>query len=178
MSRIGKQPVNLPAGVEVNINGRTVNVKGPKGEAAWDLPVEITAKVEEGNVNFETKSSSKFARAMFGTSRSLVQNMVVGVSEGYTKELELHGVGFRAQQKGMSIVLSLGYSHPIEFKIPEGLTVTVNDNTQIVVTGVDKQQVGQAAAQIRSYYPAEPYKGKGVRYKGEQIRRKAGKAVA
>ena len=178
MSRIGKQPIILPAGVEVNINGRTVNVKGPKGEAAWVLPVEINATVEEGNVNFDTQSNSKFARAMFGTSRSLVQNMVVGVSEGYTKELELHGVGFRAQQSGMTIVLSLGYSHPIEFKIPEGLTITVKDNTQIEVTGVDKQQVGQAAAQIRSYYPAEPYKGKGVRYKGEQVRRKAGKAVA
>ena len=178
MSRIGKQPVTIPAGVEATLSGRTLTVKGAKGEDSYNVPDVVDVKVEDGQVVVTPSSNSKQSRAMHGTVRSLVANMVEGVLNGYTKELQLEGVGFRAEPKGQVLVLALGYSHPIEFKIPDGVTITVNQNTEITITGVSKQLVGQSAAQIRSYYPAEPYKGKGVRYKGEQIRRKAGKAVA
>ena len=178
MSRIGKQPVSIPAGVEVNISGSTITVKGPKGELNWDFPREISVKQEDAIVQVSVNGNSKFARSMFGTARALIDNMMEGVTKGYTKELELHGVGFRAQLKGNIMVLNLGYSHPIEFVIPEGLNAEINNNTEIKLFSADKQMVGQAAAQIRAYYKAEPYKGKGVRYKGENVRRKVGKAVS
>ena len=178
MSRIGKQPVVIPAGVEASMNGRTITLKGSKGEDSYTIPDVVDVKIEDGQAVVSPSSNSKQSRSMYGTVRSLIANMVEGVANGYLKELELEGVGFRAELKGAELVLALGYSHPIHFKVPEGITIVVTQNTAIAVSGVSKQLVGQSAAQIRSYYPAEPYKGKGVRYKGEQIRRKAGKAVA
>lgn len=178
MSRIGKQPVAIPAGVEASLSGSTITLKGAQGESSYTFPDVVEVKIEDGQAVVSPTSRSKQSRAMYGTVRSLIANMVDGVSKGYIKELELQGVGFRAELKGQVLNLALGYSHPINFNIPEGITITVDGNTAIKVAGVSKQLVGQCAAQIRSYYPAEPYKGKGVRYKGEQVRRKAGKAVA
>lgn len=179
MSRIGKKPITIPGGVTVEVSGQTVKVKGAKGELAYTAPQGTAVVVEDSNVNVTRVNNSKQNRAMHGTVRALVQNMIVGVGEGYTKELQIEGVGFKGVLKGKVLTLSLGYSHEINFEIPDGLEFLVEANgTAIKITGCDKQMVGQAAAQIRSYYKAEPYKGKGVRYKGEQIRRKAGKAVA
>jgi large subunit ribosomal protein L6 len=178
MSRIGKQLIALPSGAELKVDGNVVTAKGPKGESSFSVPDYIKVSVEDGNIAVVREVENKRARAMHGTCRSLISNMIEGVLNGYTKELELHGVGFRAALQGRVLNLALGYSHPINFQIPEGLTITVDKNTDIVITGVDKQVVGQAAAQIRAYYKAEPYKGKGVRYKNEKIRRKVGKAVA
>lgn len=179
MSRIGKKPISVPAGVTVDVQDKTVTVKGSKGELTYTGPEGVSVKVEGSEVIVERVNNAKFNRAMHGTVRSLVENMIVGVTEGYVKELEIEGVGFKGVLKGKTLVLSLGYSHDINFEIADGLTVEVGGGgTEIKISGCDKQAVGQAAAQIRSYYKAEPYKGKGVRYKGEQIRRKAGKAVA
>jgi large subunit ribosomal protein L6 len=176
MSRIGKKPIELPAKVSVKIgNDGAVNVEGPKGKLAWRLPSGITGKVEGTKITFGCASDSH--KALFGTSRACVANMVVGVTEGYVKELEIQGVGFKAAVKGKVLNLNLGYSHEINQPIPEGLKVTVTENTKVKVEGIDKQVVGQFAAEVRSYYPPEPYKGKGVRYVGEQIIRKEGKTV-
>lgn len=178
MSRIGKKPVAIPSGVTVSVEGSAVKVKGPKGELSQEVPASLEVKVENNEVAVSPREASPFARAMHGTVRSLVQNMIDGVTKGYSKDLEIQGVGFRAQVQGKQVTLSLGYSHPIVFQVPDQVTVEVKDGTALTVSGPSKQMVGQVSARIRSFYPAEPYKGKGVRYKGEHVRRKAGKAVA
>ncbi|HMP72797.1 MAG TPA: 50S ribosomal protein L6 [Kiritimatiellia bacterium] len=178
MSRIGKKIITVPAGVTVSVADGVVTVKGPKGELTQALPSYL--KVESGaeGVTVSPVASHPSSNAMHGTIRSLINNMIVGVSTGYSRDLEIQGVGFRASIQGQTLTLNLGYSHPIVYEIPTGVTVAVKDNTAVNVSGSDKQTVGQVCARIRSFYPAEPYKGKGVRYKGEQVRRKAGKAVA
>jgi len=179
MSRVGKNPISIPSGVTVEVKANVLTVKGAKGELTQDIPSGIDISVDDGTITVERKNNSKRLRALHGTLRSLAANMIQGVSEGYKRELAIEGVGFKGILKGRELVLSLGYSHEINFKIPDGVEIAAEaGGTEIVITGYDKQQVGQAAAQIRSYYKAEPYKGKGVRYKDEIIRRKAGKAVA
>jgi len=178
MSRIGKKPVVIPAGVQATLEKDTLKLKGAKGELSYTVPPDVTVSIDSGEITVSAANSEPFARAMHGTVRSLISNLINGVSVGYTRELEIQGVGFKANVQGQKLNLALGYSHPIDFIVPQGITVKVNENTNIVVSGADKQMVGQVSAQIRSYYPAEPYKGKGVRYKGEHVRRKAGKAVA
>jgi len=179
MSRIGKEPISIPAGVTVTISGRDVSVKGTKGELQFKVPPFIQVLQENGQLKVSRTNESKQARSMHGTVRSILKNMSYGVSEGYKKILLIEGVGYRAQLKGNDVVLSLGFSHDIEFTVPDGITVKVEDGgSTVVVEGCDKQLVGQVAARIRGFSPAEPYKGKGVRYKDEHIRRKEGKAVA
>jgi large subunit ribosomal protein L6 len=162
----------------VKVEGGEVSVKGPKGELSFVLPESVTATIEGQEVVVSRSHDAKTARAMHGMARSLIANMVEGVDKGYTKQLEIQGVGYRAQMQGQQLVLSVGYSHPIEFNIPDGVTVEVKDNTKLSVTGYDKQMVGQVSAQIRAFAPAEPYKGKGIKYSDEQVRRKVGKTVA
>jgi large subunit ribosomal protein L6 len=176
MSRIGKTPVAVPAGTTVTIDGQAVSVKGAKGELSWTLPEGISAVIDGSEVVVSRESDKQ--KNFHGLSRSLIANMVEGCTNGYTKTLSIEGVGFRAEVKGSILSLSLGFASPKEYPIPDGVSVQVNNNTEVVVSGPDKQLVGLAAARIRSYYPAEPYKGKGVRYKGEHIRRKVGKTVA
>lgn len=178
MSRIGKKPVVIPTGVKVEVQKGQLMVKGAKGELTLTVPPAVKVAVEGGEVTIAAAADTSFARAMHGTIRSLIANMVKGVTEGYSRELEIQGVGFKANVQGQKLNLALGFSHPIDFQIPQGITIKVTDGTNLLVSGADKQMVGQVSAQIRSYYPAEPYKGKGVRYKGEHVRRKAGKAVA
>lgn len=178
MSRVGKQPISLPDKVSVKVGAdRSVLVEGPKGKLNWTLPEGVVVSNEGNSLNVTRESEDRKVRAMHGTTQRLISNMVEGVSKGYTKNLEIHGVGFRAAVKGSVIDLNLGQSHPRLHPIPEGIKVTVTDNTKIAIEGIDKQVVGQLAADIRAYYPPEPYKAKGVRYAGEQIRRKAGKSV-
>ncbi len=177
MSRIGSAPITVPSGVDVNISGANVSVKGPKGELSMELPAKISAKIDDGVINVERESDDRPVKALHGLNRSLINNMVVGVTDGWRKDLEIIGVGYRANAKGPSkIELSLGYSHTIEVEAPEGITFDVPEPTKIGVVGIDKQAVGQVAAVIRSYRKPEPYKGKGVRYVGERVVRKAGKA--
>jgi large subunit ribosomal protein L6 len=178
MSRIGKKPVAIPAGVSISLDGMKVTVKGPKGELTSTFPSDVSISMEGTEVVVAPAVDTPFARAMHGTVRSLINNMVQGVTTGYSRQLEIQGVGFKANVQGTNLNLALGYSHPIDFTIPDGITIKVTDNTNILVSGADKHMVGQVSARIRAYYPAEPYKGKGVRYKGEHVRRKAGKAVA
>lgn len=176
MSRIGKQPIPVPAGVEVTIDGSHVSVKGPKGELSKTFN-ELISINQEGNEILVTRADdSRTARAMHGLTRSLLNNMVIGVSEGFTKKLELVGVGYRANLKGSNLELSLGFSHPVVIEPEEGITFECPDNTHIHVKGIDNQRVGQVASDIRDLRPPEPYKGKGVRYEGEHVRRKLGKA--
>lgn len=177
MSRIGRKPVQIPAGVEVTVNGNTCVVKGPKGTLQQDFHENITVTVEENEVIVDRANDERESRAQHGLTRALIQNMVNGVSEGFTKSLELAGVGYRVQLKGTSLDFSLGYSHPVVVEAPEGITFEVPDNTHINVKGINKQQVGQIAAEIRAKRPPEPYKGKGIHYVGEHIRRKLGKAA-
>ncbi len=177
MSRVGLKPIALPEKVAVKLDGRTVIVEGPKGKLDFNLPEGISLKSEDGNVIVSRATEQRQHRALHGTARSLVHNMIIGVTKGYVKDLEIHGVGLRAAVKGQDLDLSLGRSHPLLHPIPSGLTVTVNENTKIKVEGIDKQVVGQFAAEVRSFYPPEPYKGKGVRYVGEKVRRKEGKSV-
>ena len=177
MSRVGKKVINIPSGVTVTINGAQVTVKGGKGELKWTMPDGITAAVEGTELTVSRADDSRKLRALHGTNRSLLANMVEGVSKGFSKELEIVGVGFKAAVKGKNLDLALGKSHPILHPIPDGVTVTVTENTKLKVEGVDKQVVGQFAAEVRGYYPPEPYKGKGVHYVGEHIRRKEGKSV-
>jgi large subunit ribosomal protein L6 len=178
MSRIGNKAVEIPDKVKVNVDQEgAVSVEGPKGKLQWTLPREIRASVQDNQVSVVREAESRNVKALHGLSRSLVHNMVQGVSEGFTKQLEIEGVGFKAAVQGSTLNLSLGFSHPVTFSIPKDIKITVVDNTKITVQGVDKQLVGQVAADIRGFYPPEPYKGKGVRYAGEQIRRKEGKTV-
>ncbi|MGF1655621.1 MAG: 50S ribosomal protein L6 [Verrucomicrobiales bacterium] len=179
MSRIGKRPIELPAKVKCNIDDQgNVVVEGPKGSLSWTLPTSIAAEVSDNKLNILQQAEGRSMSAMQGLSRSLIANMVQGVTEGFIKKLEIQGVGFRANVQANVLNLSLGFSHPVAFAIPEGITVTVTDNTKISIEGIDKQKVGQVAADIRAYYPPEPYKGKGVRYEGEIVRRKEGKKQA
>ena len=178
MSRIGNKPVQIPAKVKVQVdNTGAVAVEGPKGKLSWKLPREISAKVENDHVALARSTETRSVKALHGLARALVNNMVQGVSEGFTKNLEIEGVGFKAAVQGSNLNLSLGFSHPILFPIPKEIKVTVTDQTKIAIAGIDKKLVGQVAADIRGFYPPEPYKGKGVRYAGEQIRRKEGKTV-
>jgi large subunit ribosomal protein L6 len=178
MSRIGNKTIEIPEKVKVTIGGDgAVSVEGPKGKLHWKLPRDIRASVEENRVSLLREAETRGAKALHGLSRSLVHNMVQGVSEGFTKQLEIEGVGFRAAVQGSTLNLSLGFSHPVQFSIPKDIKVIVTDNTKISIQGADKKLVGQVAADIRGFYPPEPYKGKGVRYAGEQIRRKVGKTV-
>src|SRR4051794_13039685 len=177
MSRIGKQPIVIPAKVKVNVNGRNVSVEGPKGKLNLELNRRTTLKVEGDQVVLSRDGEDAEAKAMHGLSRALVNNMVKGVSEGFVKRLGIQGVGFKAAVQGKAVNLSLGYSHPILYPIPDQIKVTVEENTKLTIEGPDKQLVGRVAAEIRSYYPPEPYKGKGVRYADEHVVRKEGKTV-
>ena len=178
MSRIGKQPVALPAGVTARVADGTATLKGPKGELALKIPETVSVEAEGPVLNIVRKGDDKQSRADHGTIRALLQNMVVGVKEGYSRDLEIQGVGFKASIAGKQLTMNVGYSHPVEYTVPEGVTVTVADGVQLKVSGIDKQMVGQVSARIRAFRPPEPYKGKGVRYKDERVRRKAGKTVA
>ncbi len=178
MSRIGKQPITIPSGVTVKVDGGQIQVKGPKGELSGSVPEGITASIDDGQLSFVRPDDSKPARSNHGLARALANNMVVGCSEGFVKRLEIEGVGYRAELKGKVLNLLLGFSHPVNMPIPEGLKVAVDANTKVSIEGADKQVVGQFAADIRSLRPPEPYKGKGVRYEDEHIRRKVGKAGA
>lgn len=178
MSRIGKIPVLIPDKVEASVKGNTVAVKGPKGTLEKSFDRSVTIKVSDGHISVNPANTSRLAKAMYGTARSIIDNMVQGVVSGFVKELDLNGVGFKAAVKGQVLDLALGYSHPIAYQVPKGLTITVSGNTRIKVEGIDKQQVGQAAAIIKAYYPIEPYKGKGVNIVGEFVRRKEGKKTS
>ena len=178
MSRIGKIPVDIPSGVEVTIDQNTIHVKGPKGNLSKTFSPLAAIIVEGDQIQVSPTEESRDARAQYGTARSIIANMVQGVMEPFSKDLLIEGVGFRATVKGSIIDLELGYSHPVEHSIPEGVTITVSDNVKIHVEGSDKQKVGQVAAEIKSYYPVEPYKGKGVRILGQYVRRKEGKKSA
>ena len=175
MSRIGKKPVELPKGVTASISGQTVEVKGPKGTRSFKATDDVTLALEEGKLTVTPRGTSKRARQQWGVSRSMVSNLVTGVSTGFRKELEIQGVGYRAAMAGNVLKLSLGYSHDVNFEVPAGVTVSTPKQTEIVVEGIDQQLVGQVAANIREWRAPEPYKGKGIRYKGEFIFRKEGK---
>lgn len=178
MSRIGVQPIKVPSDVTVTLDNGLVKVKGPKGEQSWVFPSSVAIAQAEGVITVTRTADDKPARAMHGTARSLIANMIHGVKEEFKKELVIEGVGFRAALEGNQLTLLVGYSHPVVYTVPDGVTVVVKDNTKLSVSGVSKQLVGQVGAHIRSYCPAEPYKGKGIRYADEQIRRKVGKTVA
>jgi large subunit ribosomal protein L6 len=175
MSRIGKKPVALPKGVTAAVNGKTVSVKGPKGELKVTLVAEVDAKVDEHGVTLTPRTDMERADAMWGMSRTLVNNLVTGVTQGFSSKLEIQGVGYRAAVQGKNLNLQLGFSHDVSYPIPAGITITAEKPTMLTVSGIDKQLVGQVAAEIRGYRPPEPYKGKGVRYDGEYVRRKEGK---
>jgi len=175
MSRIGKKPVALPQGVTADIKGQTIEVKGPKGVRSFTATDDVTLALEDGAVKVTPRGTSKRARQQWGMTRSMVENLTVGVSQGFKKELEIQGVGYRATMQGKTLKLALGYSHDVNFETPEGVTITSPKQTEIVVEGIDQQLVGQVAANIREWRQPEPYKGKGIRYKGEVVFRKEGK---
>jgi len=175
MSRIGKRPVDLPSGVEAKVSGQSIEVKGPKGTHSFNASDDVTLTVDDGKVVIEPRGKSKRARQQWGMSRTMVQNMVTGVTAGFKKELEINGVGYRAQMQGNTLKLSLGYSHDVNFDVPAGVTVTCPKQTEIIIEGSDPQLVGQVAANIREWRKPEPYKGKGIKYKDEYIFRKEGK---
>ncbi len=175
MSRVANNPVALPAGVEIKLNGQALVVKGSKGTLNLEIDSSVEMKQEESQLVFAARSSAKHSRAMSGTIRSLVNNMVTGVSEGFERKLELQGVGYRAKVNGNVVNLTLGFSHPIDYQLPEGVTAETPSQTEVVLKGVDKQLIGQVAAEIRAFRPPEPYKGKGVRYADEYVRRKEAK---
>ncbi|HLH57371.1 MAG TPA: 50S ribosomal protein L6 [Verrucomicrobiae bacterium] len=177
MSRIGKQPIAIPPKVKVEVKGQQVFVEGPKGKLNWQLPRHTQIKLENNRLLVSRQGESDDVKALHGLSRALVNNMVRGVSEGFVKKLEIQGVGFKAAVQGKNVNLSLGYSHPINYPIPDQIKVTVEENTKLTIEGPDRQIVGQVAAEIRSFYPPEPYKGKGVRYADERVIRKEGKTV-
>lgn len=175
MSKIGKRAVAVPSGVTASVSGQTVKVKGPKGELSVVLGDNVAAKFENNQIKFEKKGEEKQDQAVWGLSRALVNNLVIGVSKGFERKLEINGVGYRAAAQGKNLNLSLGYSHDVIYKVPDGVAVATPKPTEIVITGIDKQKVGQVAAEIRGYRPPEPYKGKGVKYAEEKIFRKEGK---
>jgi large subunit ribosomal protein L6 len=175
MSRIGKKPVSIPSGVTAGIEGQTIKVKGPKGALQLALHDDVGAKMEANAIQIDPRNDSKRARAMWGMSRSLLANVIEGVSKGFERRLEITGVGYRAAVQGKNLQLALGYSHEVNYAIPEGIAIATPRPTEIVITGIDKQKVGQVAAEIRDFRPPEPYKGKGVKYAGEFIFRKEGK---
>jgi large subunit ribosomal protein L6 len=175
MSRIGKAPITVPSGVDVSINGQSVTVKGPKGTLSWEVHEAIRVTIDDGQVNVTRSDDKPESRALHGLTRSCLSNLVQGVTEGFRKSLELQGTGYRAQMQGSNLVLSVGYSHPVEMKPLDGAQIVVETNTLLHVEGIDKQVVGQQAALIRRVRPPEPYHGKGIRYRGEVIRLKAGK---
>ncbi len=175
MSRIGKKPIEIPSGVTLTLEGQKVTAKGPKGTLDFTLPSAVAGKIEDGKFTVTPTRTDKTGRSMWGMARTMVLNLIEGVTNGYSKNLELHGVGYRAQIKGKMLVMQLGFSHDIEFTPPEGITIVAPKPTQLTVSGINKQSVGQVAAIIRSYRKPEPYKGKGVRYEGEYVRRKEGK---
>jgi large subunit ribosomal protein L6 len=177
MSRIGKQPVAIPPTVKVEVKGQKIHVEGPKGKLDFELPRRTGAKVDDGRVLVSREGEDAQAKALHGLSRALINNMVRGVSEGFMKKLEIHGVGFKAAVQGSAVLMNLGYSHQINYPIPAQIKVTVEENTKITVEGPDRQVVGEVAAELRSFYPPEPYKGKGIRYAGEYVKRKEGKTV-
>jgi len=177
MSRIGKQPIAIPPKVKVEVKGQKVSVEGPKGKLQFDMPRHTSLKVDGGNVQVSRQGDDAQAKALHGLSRALVNNMIKGVSEGFVKKLEIQGVGFKAAVTGKVVNMTLGFSHPINYPIPDQIKVTVEENTKITIEGPDKQVVGVVAAELRSFYPPEPYKGKGVRYVGEHVQRKEGKTV-
>jgi large subunit ribosomal protein L6 len=178
MSRIGKKSIEIPEKVRMDISdGGSIKVEGPKGKLEWILPKQIKLRIEGKQAVLDRNTETRTVKALHGLSRSLIHNMVIGVSQGFRKGLEIQGVGFRAQVQGQNLNLNIGFSHPVVFPIPDGIKITVTENTKILIEGIDKQIVGQVAADIRSYYPPEPYKGKGIRYAGEQILRKEGKTV-
>jgi large subunit ribosomal protein L6 len=177
MSRIGKQPVAIPPKVKVEVKDQRIFVEGPKGKLDFELPRRTRAKVENGHIVVSRQGDDASAKALHGLSRAIINNLVKGVNEGFVKKLEIQGVGFKAAVQGKAVNLSLGYSHPLVYPIPDQVKVTVEENTKLTIEGPDKQVVGQVAAEIRSFYPPEPYKGKGVRYVGEQVKRKEGKTV-
>ncbi len=179
MSRVGKKPIDIPKGVEVTINGNTVKVKGPKGELQWGFPPSMKVTVKDNQVVVERPDDTRQKRALHGLTRSLIANMVKGVSEGFKKEMEIVGVGYRVDQKGDTLVFSLGYSHPVEFKLPEGIKAEIDHKARpikLTLFGIDKQLVGQTAANIRALRPPDAYKGKGIRYADERLKLKPGKA--
>jgi large subunit ribosomal protein L6 len=178
LSRVGKLPVSIPQGISVERQGNVLVVSGQKGQLKHTIHPDMNLKIESGAVIIERTSDSGRQRSLHGLTRSLVQNMIIGLTEGYTRRLEIVGVGYRAEKKGNALVLQLGFSHPIYFVPPEGIVINVPAATQVEVKGIDKHLVGQVAAKIRSFRPPEPYKGKGVRYEGEHVRKKAGKATA
>ncbi len=178
MSRIGVKPIAIPGNVKVNIGKSSIGVEGQKGKLQFPLGLRIKVTVEADQIKVKRIGNTKKDRALHGLTRAMIANMIKGVNGGFSKQLEIIGVGYRAQVSGKKLTLQLGFSHPVEYMIPEGITVECPKLTQIIVSGIDKQKVGQVAANIRKYLPPEPYKGKGIRYVGEQVRRKAGKAMA
>jgi len=178
MSRIGRKPINIPKEVKVEINNDLISIQGPKGVLTQRIPERIFLELKDNQLFVKRKSDDKLSKSLHGLTRSLIFNMVKGVTEGYSKELEIVGMGYRAELKGNHLVLYLGFSHPVNFPIPTGIKIEVPKPTQIKVSGIDKQLVGQTAAKIRDIYPPEPYKGKGIRYLGEVVRKKVGKAAA
>jgi len=178
MSRIGKQPIILPSGVKVQLQADTILVEGSKGKLTFKIPAAIKLEIADSKVIVKRESEEKPVRSLHGTVRAIINNMVKGVSQGYKKELDIIGVGYKAQMKGKDLVLSMGFSHPVEIKVPQGLKVAVPKPTRIEVEGIDKQLLGEFVAEIRDLYPPEPYKGKGIRYVGEEVRKKLGKALA
>ncbi|MFD2627710.1 50S ribosomal protein L6 [Oceanobacillus kapialis] len=177
MSRIGLKPIEIPEGVEVKLNGTTVSVKGPKGELARNVHQDMEINIEDNVITIARPSDHKDHRALHGTTRSLINNMVEGVSKGFEKSLEIIGVGYRAQKQGNKVVINAGYSHPVELDPIDGIEIDVPKNTQVIVKGIDKELVGAVASNIRAIRPPEPYKGKGIRYEGEYVRRKEGKTA-
>ncbi len=175
MSRVANAPVALPSGVEVKLQGQDLSVKGAKGELTFGVHQDVQVSEEEGVLKFAARNGDRNARALAGTMRALVQNMVTGVSDGFERRLELQGVGYRAQAQGKKLTLQLGFSHPVEYQLPDGIEAQTPSQTEIVVSGIDKQKLGQVCAEIRAFRPPEPYKGKGVRYAGEYVRRKEAK---
>jgi large subunit ribosomal protein L6 len=175
MSRIGKKPVSVPQGVTANVEGQTVKVKGPKGALQLVIPDEVAVKMDKNAIQVDPKNETKRALSMWGTSRTLINNLMTGVTKGYERKLEITGVGYRAAVQGKNLQLSLGYSHEVNYAIPEGIAIVTPKPTEIVITGIDRKKVGQVAAEIREYRPPEPYKGKGVKYSDEYIFRKEGK---
>jgi large subunit ribosomal protein L6 len=175
MSRIGKRPVPIPSGITANVEGQTVKLKGPKGALSTVVPDDVDVKLDDGRIKVDPRNDTKRARAQWGTSRTLIANLIAGVSKGFERRLEINGVGYRAAVQGKNLQLALGYSHDIVYPIPEGITIATPRPVEIVISGADRQKVGQVAAEIREYRPPEPYKGKGIKYSDERIFRKEGK---